>query len=143
MLTTLHKKQISEAQLNASIRCYLARDYISAVTLSGAAEEIYAAFIKNCRVKNTHGRPYTSLGLHVSFRRIQGSTTANRTLIGVANKLRNEFKHHGKSNLERVRVNLPVAATVFIYRALENYFRIGGTRNSLIIRYEAKARKVG
>lgn len=143
MIHRISKKQIADAQLYSAIDRYLAKDYIPAVTLAGAAEEIYSSFIKMSRAGMLGKKVKTSLGLYLLFCRIRGTKEKKSYLVARANMIRNEFKHHGRGNREWVRVDLVVAATVAIHRSLENYFRIGGVRNSLIIKYIQKSSDVG
>ena len=136
MRSHLHKKAIAEAQLNTAIRCYLVDDYIPAVTLAGAAEEIYAAYVHTYQQR-------TALGMYVKFMRIRGAIETKNALVNRANKIRNEFKHHGSGNSERLWLDVKVAATIAIHRAIENYLRVGGHATSLIRKYYVAARNVG
>lgn len=119
--TLITKSEVAKVQLNEAIALFLAGKYLCAITLSGAAEEIFA------RLLNAQGKKSI---VESSFQTIQdvrektglpamGSRPKNE-IFNEWNTARNTLKHHGKESDEPIRINLFDEAYWMIKRALSN-----------------------
>lgn len=115
--------EIAEHQLLASLKLWHEGDYLSSLTLAGAAEEIL-------------GKRLRILGIESSFEQIQrevidmaqqhGSTDPSMAKeIGILlNQTRNELKHYvGEASLA---FDLRADAEEMLERAISNYHRLTG-----------------
>jgi len=93
-MTSYTKMQIAEHQLHLAIRLYFAeQDYISAITLAGAAEEILGKLVSE------QGKKPVIEGLAelaVAINKTEGEETTVRDIISFANLARNGLKHLDK-----------------------------------------------
>jgi hypothetical protein len=119
--TRITKSEIAKVQLTEAISLFLAGKYLCAITLSGAAEEIFA------RLLNAHGEKSI---VEASFHTIQsirdktglcvmGNRTKNE-IFNEWNTARNTLKHHGKESEAAISLNLFDEAYWMIKRALSN-----------------------
>mgnify|MGYP001766917021 CR=1 FL=1 len=119
--TRITKTEIARVQLTEAISLFLAGKHLCAITLSGAAEEIFA------RLLNSRGEKSI---VESSFHEIQ-SIREKTGLCVMSNRLKNEvfnewnsarntLKHHGKESEETISLNLFDEAYWMIRRALSN-----------------------
>lgn len=124
--TQITKDEIAKVQLTEAISLFLAGKYLCAITLSGAAEEIFA------RLLNAHGEKSI---VESSFHAIQsvrektglcvmGNRPKNE-IFNEWNTARNALKHHGKESEDVISLNLFDEAYWMIKRALSNANKLG------------------
>ena len=125
MKKDLAKKEIAVAQLRRAIQLYEMNDFVCALTLAGAAEEILGKIA-------LHSADTNALQQDVSFVSDLVDDAASRGLVAEAaspaklisrrNRARNEAKHEDQGNPERiVPCDFQVAAEEMIDRALRNW----------------------
>ena len=100
------------------------KDYISALTLAGAAEEILGKLLN--KVGKEHWLDSISKGAlrALGFRRKEFKTheavTARKEIANIANLNKNRLKHY--NNDGTITLLVDVAAAEMIERAISNYF---------------------
>jgi hypothetical protein len=119
--TNISKTDIARTQLVEAIELFLAGKYLCAITLAGAAEEVFARLLNQRQEKSV---------VEESFQAIQHiRETTGLSAKGVKtkseifnewNSARNTLKHHGKSDDEIVTINLFDEAYWMIKRSLAN-----------------------
>lgn len=124
--TRITKDEIAEIQLIEAISLFLAGKYLCAVTLSGAAEEIFA------RLLNARGeKSIVESSFHAihSIREKTGlcvvGNRAKNEIFNEWNAARNALKHHEKEAEELIGLNLFDEAYWMIRRALSNAKKLG------------------
>jgi hypothetical protein len=119
----LTAEDIAEKQLLASIRLWHDGDYVSALTLAGAADEILG---KRLRVLGLQPSFDQWKNLIVSLARCDGDENPKLDqLVGdLLNHTRNAFKHYdGDAAIE---IDIREDATEMIERAIANYHQLTG-----------------
>ena len=129
--TTLTKLEVAEHQLNASIRLYLdANDYVSAVTLAGAAEEILGKLLEKQGRKHSVGEfaeACVKVGRHIFN---QEWTTSH--FVEMQTYFRNGLKHITDGQ----PITIPrAAAEEIIGRAVDNLWALQGRETPEVRRY--------
>jgi hypothetical protein len=120
----LSAEEIAEHQLLMAIRLWREQDYLSALTLAGAAEEILGK-----RLRRLGREPsFEQLrGLIVALARQEGDTSPDleRTIGDLLNSTRNELKHY--SGDDSLSFDLREDAHEMLERAVANYQALTGT----------------
>ena len=98
----LLKADAATSQLDAAIHLFLEGNYLSALTLAGAAEEIFGALVKQS------GKP-TALDFVAAFHRKDtdpqlSEAEHNRLIASIANRARNAAKHANDPNETHVEI---------------------------------------
>lgn len=121
---TLSNLEIAHRQIERAIVLFLDdRDYVSALTLAGAAEEILGKLLN--KEGKEHWLDSISKGaLRVlGFRKIELKTPealkAKKEIANIANRHKNTFKHYNSDGTVTLLVD--VAAAKMIDRAISNY----------------------
>lgn len=121
--SSLSAQEIAEHQLLSALRLWREGDYLSALTLAGAAEEIL-------------GKRLSKLGKQSSFEQIKSEITAlakahgdtdpktEKILGDLLNQTRNELKHY--SGDESLSFDLRADAIEMLERAIANYQMLTG-----------------
>ena len=119
--TRISKQKIAEIQLVEAINLFLANKYLCAITLAGAAEEVFA------RLLNQQGEVSVVEKSFQSIQRIREKTDISvmgekpkNEIFNEWNSARNRLKHHGKTDDEAVSINLFDEAYWMIKRGLAN-----------------------
>lgn len=131
----LSAKKIAETQLHAALRLWEERDYVSCITLAGAAEEIL-------------GKRLRKLGLEPSFDNIKKAVVQIASQTGKVTpelekeiatlilQTRNELKHYaGDDELE---FDLRADAHEMLERAIANYQMLTGLVLPEMLRFWAE-----
>lgn len=115
------KDEIAKVQLTEAISLFLVGKYLCAITLSGAAEEIFARLLNVRDEKST---------IETSFQAIQDireqvgfasmDSRPKNWIFNEWNTARNTLKHHGKDSEDSIEINLFDEAYWMIKRALSN-----------------------
>jgi hypothetical protein len=128
---TLSKIQIAELQLNRALALFLDdNDFVSAITLAGASEEITGKLLE-CKGQRCALRALTEFCIAYS-EDVQGREVKPKQFVAIANHFRDGLKHvtDGKA------MAIPRQAVIEILdRAVENYFAHEGTLSPLMERF--------
>ncbi len=123
---TLSKQEIAKVQLEDAIELFLERKWISAVTLAGAAEEIFA------RLLNLRGEPSAAEETWKEIEEVRATTglpyAGSRTkkeAFHEWNEMKNALKHHSGKDQDPLTFNAFDAAFEMINRANINGERLG------------------
>ena len=126
--------EIAEQQLLGALQMWHAEDYISCVTLAGAAEEIL-------------GKRMRKLGLEPSFDNIkeavvrlarhlgESSPDVDKTVADLLNQTRNELKHYAGD--EKLEFDLRADAEEMLERAISNYTGLTGKFPEAVLNFWA------
>lgn len=122
---TLSNLQIAHRQIERAIVVFLDdKDYVSALTLAGAAEEILGKLLN--KEGKEHWLDSISKGAlrALGFRKKEFETPealkARKEIADIANQHKNRLKHY--NNDGTITLLIDVAAAEMIYRAISNYF---------------------
>ena len=113
MKQEVSKKEAALTQLDAAIAHYQAEQYISAITLAGAAEEIFA-----------------KLSGHSTFQRVRDAAVAEHGVSpkwitdNVLNEAKNWFKH--ASGTDPYSFDLKIEVQLLLFRAMTNLTYLDG-----------------
>ena len=123
-LSILSAEEIAEHQLLAAIRLWQEGDYLSSLTLAGAAEEILGK-----RLRKLGREPsFNQLrDLIVAFAQSEGDTDPKleKAIGDMLNDTRNELKHYGGD--ESLTFDLRSDCLEMLERAIANYQALTGT----------------
>ncbi|BBJ94631.1 hypothetical protein [Xanthomonas campestris] len=112
---SLHKREIAKRQLITACELYIQeRDFLSILTLTGAAEEILGVLLKREGKTNT-------VDSIVDFDVSQGRTRTKKEIGDEINSARNAAKHANNPLEDEVDL-FPGDAFAMLSRALANYF---------------------
>lgn len=125
------KELIAKTQIDTAIQLFLSdADFISALTLAGAAEEILGSFIK--REKNTH-----ILGeLHAWYQETMEQQIDYGTFSRNANFTRNSLKHANEPLEDTVEV-FRWETVQMLMRAMVNWRRLGYEPDESMLEFDA------
>lgn len=128
--------RIALIQLYSALQHYYDHDYISAITLGGAAEEILGSIAEKRQGYNNFlvNKEYDKSVAHY----FKAATPSDGKLKGLANKIRNQIKHNDSGLNVRVNVSgFKFVAEDHIIGALKNYLIIykNPPRGALIKRF--------
>ncbi len=116
-------KRIAVIQLETAIRLYNEGDeYVSAITLAGAAEEILGNLL-NERGDNSKLDDLKADGVKV-YKALFGSETEPKYIADAANKYRNAMKHLTTTDDHTIVFDPEESAFDMIDRAISNYWRL-------------------
>lgn len=128
--------ELAKHQMERALRLFLDEgDYVCAITLAGAGEEILG------RLLEESGRQH-ALGSWADYcvqigRDVHREDWKPQDFKSMANAFRNCLKHHDKSDGEDIAV--PRAAAMEILdRGIENYRRLTSDLTPLMLRYNAE-----
>lgn len=116
----MEKKDIAVEQLKASARHYNNREYVCAITLASAAEEILGQIAKTRTGTNQLENELSYLrGIYDYF---SGTTPPSRELIAKINSVKNNLKHNDGGENIWVEADFEFAAAELFIKAMRNYF---------------------
>ena len=122
---TLSNLEVAHRQIERAIVVFLDdKDYVSALTLAGAAEEILGKLLNN--EGREHWLDSISKGAlrALGFRKKEFETPealkARKEIANIANRYKNRLKHYNDDGTITLLVD--VAAAEIIDRAISNYF---------------------
>jgi len=124
MTKSLSKIQIATIQLRTAVQLYNKQNYISAVTLAGAAEEILG------QVAKTKSGTNALLADKVWIDQLADYLNKPRPTFGkvasTRNKIKNELKHNDSGQDAELDHDFQLEAETFILGAIRNYELIAG-----------------
>ena len=123
----MEKKDIATRQIKASARLYIKGDYVSSITLSGAAEEILGKISK--KINDFNQLENELKYLKDIFHYFSGLSTENKILtpndkelIKRINGAKNELKHNDSGENEFVNYDFEFEAAMLFIKAVKNYY---------------------
>lgn len=125
------KENVALEQLHCAIELFLKQRFIPAITLAGAAEEIYGKSVTLRGRRNAQKLVWN----FVSFRNIKGNT--EKQVRDAGNQVKNGLKHGAQGIME---FNPKLEAFLLIARAIENFQRLGKTKTDLMYQLAMWAR---
>jgi hypothetical protein len=136
-MLTLTRLQVAEHQLEKALLLFLdENDYVSAITLAGASEEILGKLLEK------EGKEH-AMGSFINFCIAEGKAVSNvnwhrKDFVHMATFFRNSLKHytnHKGEDEDEVITIPPEAAIEILDRAINNYWSLTGRTTSSIIRF--------
>jgi len=123
-ISTLSAEAIAEHQLLAAIRLWQEQDFLSALTLAGAAEEILGKRLRKLGREPSFDQLKSII---VALARSEGETDPNleRTVGDLLNNTKNELKHY--SGDAALSFDLRADCHEILERAVANYEALTGT----------------
>ncbi len=123
---TLTKLEVARVQLERALALYLREsDFVSAITLAGASEEILGKLLEQCGKKHALS---ALIEASVEYARVVQDRKAKPEVFAkLANEVRNGLKHI--TDGQPVLISQK-AATEILDRAIENYFALTGNLTS-------------
>ncbi|MEY3774817.1 MAG: hypothetical protein RLZZ129_1597 [Verrucomicrobiota bacterium] len=122
-METFTKVEIASIQLQRALVLFCAKDYISALTLAGAAEEILGKIVEAKGEANA----LTEDVCYIETRlRGKADSMTSKQIASFLNQPRNQLKHFGDVSASLVSLNPSADAESLIERATLNYLRACG-----------------
>jgi protoporphyrinogen oxidase len=116
----MEKTEIAIKQLRASAKLYKAGDYISSLTLAGAAEEILGKIAENRTGTNEMKKEIIYLkGIYQSFNK---EIPDDKILKARINKSKNEVKHNDSRENSWVDGDFENETVLLFVKSVKNYF---------------------
>jgi hypothetical protein len=114
----ISKLEIARAQLDVALRFYLKdQEYIAAITLAGAAEEILGKMA--AQNDQTPSLKRKILEVQSSIKTVWGDEVKESVVADLKNKARNELKHICSGDI--LHADLEHEAALMLERTLENF----------------------
>jgi hypothetical protein len=128
-------KRIALEQLETALRLYLEqRDYIAAITLAGAAEEILGRIAKNMGIETSlQTLSNDAVAIH---KRLLNVAIERKHFVKRANYARNKLKHVDPITEPTIVFDPEEEAIDMLNRAIENYWNVEGTLTDLMKKYQ-------
>lgn len=151
-MATHSEREIARVQIDAAIEHYERREFIPAITLAGAAEDILAGLLRKAGkvLKSDDGRfkPTLASLSEVSVRLqelFDGSKLsdgerekARKAFVKRANRARNALKHHTSDSGDTIEIeDLEEEAKDILDRATSNYWQLELDETPAMQRYLA------
>lgn len=123
------KTELAEIQLDRAVRLFVDdADYVSAVTLAGAAEEIYGSLLTR------EGRPNALDDLYESWKGGNLPEITQKAFRQKLNHVKNQLKHAGDPQYDEIEVT-QADAMVLIARAAGMHPRFANKPTAELIRF--------
>jgi hypothetical protein len=123
MITLITKPEIASSQLRTALQHFCRSEYVSAITLAGAAEEILGKLVKSAGMRNALEEDISFMNARLHAR---GCAIPRKQLITWMNRPRDELKHIGKNHSDVLAIDALEAAEDMIERAVYNYLHVFG-----------------
>lgn len=119
-VTKIEKSKIAIIQLRRSIKLFNIADFISSLTLAGAANQIFADYAFRTKGYNTlDGDKH----FWDSIAEMTGKNKPSKgKIIQVNNRIRNSLKHHDYNAVEIIAADFEFEAQCQIDSAIRNYW---------------------
>lgn len=125
------KMEIAAHQLERALRLFLDEsDYVCAITLTGACEEILGKLLEERGKEHALGsfvKSCVAIG-----RDVHGEDWSPKMFVTMANQFRDDLKHY--TDGQPITVPREAAAEI-LDRAIENYWQLTGQKTPLIDRF--------
>ncbi len=128
----LTKLEIAETQLNRAIKLFLSgEDYISAITLAGASEEIIGKLL-NQRGHTNALEELVDISQKIE-KKLYGDNVSRKDYISLANYYRDRLKHINDG--ADLFFSVDYEAAGLIDRAISNYFKLTGNQTKDMVEF--------
>lgn len=129
---TLGNLDVAEVQLKRAILLFFnEQDFISALTLAGAAEEILGKLLQKKGKKHALDE---SIEISIRMEKMFfGTASAPKDVASVANYFRNKLKHYNEQ--EPLHFSADYFAAEIIDRAIDNYWELTGRETPEITKF--------
>ncbi|MGC8101887.1 hypothetical protein [Metapseudomonas otitidis] len=115
----VNKMEIAHQQLELALELFMSKtNYICAITLAGAAEEIFADLVKH---RGGENHLYTQKRL---IERIEKKSISIKQLADIRHLYRNALKHADRDPDAILEFDEVLEAKAFLCGALTNYFKL-------------------
>lgn len=121
----MKKQEIALTQLRRSIELYEQEDYICAITLAGASEELLGRMALQHSGTNATKEMLDCVSEVANF--FGGEPAPKKNLIAKRNRVRNELKHQDDGENNDLNENFKEEAEAMIDRALSNWSYVFGS----------------
>lgn len=126
MICTFTKQEIALAQIQRALDCYQQQfDYISAITLAGAAEEMCGVRLEG-KNKCSSALSNQILVLREIEKKLYSSSSTEEKWNEYLNKPRNEIKHWREASILKLTFDWKKEAHNMLDRAISNYMGLYG-----------------
>lgn len=125
---------IALEQLHCAIGLFLEQRFVPAITLAGAAEEIYGKAV----ARRNHRHAMKLIWDFVSLRNPAGKT--EKQVADECNRVKNALKHQVHGLIE---FDPKLEAFLLVTRAIENYLRLGKTKTGLMNQFNESTKNFG
>jgi hypothetical protein len=132
---TYNRLDLAAEQLDVALILFLEnQSYVSALTLAGAAEEIFGKALSHQGKANVLDYKYESIeSLHSA---LHGKPLLRADFFQDENNARNAVKHMGSPSDATVTADFEDAALWMIVRACDNYERLGLPRTERMFKFD-------
>lgn len=135
------KVRIAELQLNRALLLFMdEQDYVSAITLAGAAEGILDGLLR-LEGKGDQVALDNWIDLCIAAGSLDETKAQRREFADILNWHRNELKHHDARRGEELEDEISVGrsdAVECLERAISNYIALTGNHSDLILRFQVE-----
>jgi hypothetical protein len=115
------KEEIAFIQLTTAIELFNQKNFISAITLASAAEELFSAFLFHF-AKSNNAEAINRAQLDAAMFDLTKDLLGIEDYISYRNRTRNELKHHGEeNNKDYVSGDFKSIALMHISGAITNF----------------------
>lgn len=130
-----NRLEMARSQLETALSLYFERrDYYSAVTLAGAADELFG---KALRIEGKEPRiEELSRSVAAIYKKLYGRDLDPKKVAERANQARNALKHWGVDQPLEVEFNLDEEVKDMLERGIANYWALYGDLTELMERFE-------
>ena len=132
------KKCIALSQLESALRCYWGGDYIAAITLAGAAEEIFGRCLQRLGRQNALASLETNTA--TMHKHLFGEPLDPKWVAERANHARNALKHLDAGGYPTVTIDTTEEAVGLLTRAIDNYWRLESSLTPAMEQFERDRR---
>lgn len=130
----LTKELVSRIQIETAVRMYFETNYVAAITLAGAAEEILGKLVEDAGGQSAFASlRQATVDLH---QRLYGEPLEHKVVADRANAARNSLKHLRTSMGESVEFDPVEEASHMLSRAIANYWSFTTTLTPAMERFE-------
>lgn len=116
----MEKRDIALTQLRAAAKCYNSEDYVSCVTLAGAAEEILGQIAKKrTGINQLDNETNYLIGV---YQTLTGQVLSDKDARQRINKTKNELKHNDNGENSWRNTDFENEAALLFVKAVKNYY---------------------
>lgn len=118
-----YRIDLALSQLETALRLFEeGREYASAITLAGAADEVFGKFLAATGRETSLESLKRAVGeIHMN---LYGEVTPPKQIADRANRAKNSLKHWDHGDPEIVKLDLQVEARDLLHRAIDNYWAL-------------------
>ena len=129
---TLSAQEIAEQQLEMAIQLWHAKQYVSAITLAGVAEEILGKRLRRCGMEPSFDNIKASI-IQISHIIGDDDPRSEKIVAELLNQTKNDLKHYAGD--DSLSINLIEDSVELLERAITNYQMLTGTVTDSMISF--------